>query len=80
MVPYKKMVDSLRHYFTFVSFQQIPRVENKETNAMDTLASLLQWEQHESRFEFLVEELHHPIYDSKESHVICTHVGHESSR
>ena len=41
----------------------IPGVENKETNAMATLASLLQLEQHESRFEFLVQELHHPIYD-----------------
>ena len=47
---------------------------------MATLASLLQLEQHESRFEFLVEELDHPIYDSQESHVICTLVGHESSR
>ena len=46
---------------------------------MATLASLLQLEQHESRFEFLVEELHHPIYDSQESRVICTLVGHESS-
>ena len=47
---------------------------------MATLASLLQLEQHESRFEFLVEELHHPIYDFQESHIICTLVGHESSR
>ena len=37
-----------------------------------------QLEKLESRFEFLVEELHHPIYDSQESHVICTLVGHES--
>ena len=74
------MIDSLRWYFTFISFQQIPRVENKVVDAMATLASLLQLEQHESRFEFLVEELHHPIYDSQEIHVICTLVGHESSR
>ena len=46
LVPYKKMVDSLRWYFTFVSFQQIPRVKNKATNAMATLASLIQLEQH----------------------------------
>ena len=26
-----------------------------------------------------MEELHHPIYDSQESHVICTLVVHESS-
>ena len=37
LVPYKQMVDSLRCYFTFVLFQQIPRVENKETDAMATL-------------------------------------------
>ena len=41
LVPYKRMVDFLRWYFTFISFQEIPRVENKATNAMDTLASLL---------------------------------------
>ena len=69
------MVDSLRLYFTFVSFQQIPQEEYKIVDAMDTHASLLQLEQHESIFEFLVEELHHPIYDSKESHVIFTLVG-----
>lgn len=41
LVPYKKMVDSLRRYFTFVTFQQIPRAENKAADAMATLASLL---------------------------------------
>lgn len=44
LVPYKKMVDSLRLYFTFVSFQQIPQEENKAANAMATLASLLHLE------------------------------------
>lgn len=74
------MVDSLRQYFTFVTFQQIPRAENKAADTMATLASLLELEQHESRFEFLVEELHYTIYDSQESQVICPLVGHESSR
>lgn len=46
---------------------------------MATLASLLQLDQHESRFEFLVEELHYPIDDSQERHVIYTLFGHESS-
>ena len=56
-------------------FKKIPREENKVVDAMATLASLLQLEHYES----LVEELHHPIYDSEEIHVICTLVGHESS-
>ena len=40
LVPYKKMVDSLKCYFTFVSFQQIPKLENKAVDATTTLASL----------------------------------------
>ena len=66
------MVDSLRCYFTFLSFQQIPRVDNKVGDA----TSLLQLEKHESKFEFMVEEIRHPIYDFQESHVICTLVGY----
>lgn len=79
LVPYKKMVGSLRCYFTFVSFYKIPRVENKETNVMAILSSLLQLEQCESRSEFLVKELHHPIYDFQESHIIYILFGHDSS-
>ena len=48
LIPYKKLIDSLRNYFTFVTFQQIPRAENKVVDAMDTLASILQLEEHES--------------------------------
>ena len=46
---------------------------------MATLASILQLQEHESRFEFLVEELHHLAYDSSNNQVICTIVGHDSS-
>ena len=58
------MVDSLRNYFTFVTFQQIPKAENKAADAMATLASILRLEEHEYRFEFLIEELRYPTYDS----------------
>ena len=59
-------------------FQRIPKVENEADDVMATLFSLIQLEKHESRFEFLVEELHYPIFDSQESHVICT-LGCDSS-
>lgn len=62
-----------------ISFQKISREKNKVVDAMATPTSLLQLEKHESRHEFPLEELHHPIYDSEESHVICTLVGSESS-
>ena len=80
LIPYKKLIDALRNYFTFVTFQQIPRAENKVVDAMATLVSILQLQEHESRFEFLVEELCHPAYNSSDNQVICTVVGHDSSR
>ena len=80
LIPYKKLIDSLRKYFTFLTFQQIPRAENKVADAMATLASILQLQEHESRFEFLVEELRQPAYDSSDNQVIYTIVGHDSSR
>ena len=64
MIPYKKLIDTLRNYFTFVTFDQISRAENKVADAMATLASILQLQEHKSRFEFLVEELGYPNYDS----------------
>jgi len=80
LIPYKNLIDALRNYFTLVTFQQIPRAENKVVDAMATLASILQLQEHESRFEFLVEELCHPSYDSSDNQVIYTIVGHDSSR
>ena len=48
LIPYKKLIDTLRNYFTFVTFQQIPKAENKATDAIVTLASILQLQEHES--------------------------------
>ena len=45
---------------------------------MATLASILQLEEHESCFEFLVEELCHPAYDSFDNNLIYTIVTHGS--
>ena len=67
LIPYKKLIDALRNYFTFVTFQQIPRAENKVVDAMATLASILQLQENESQFEFLVEELCHRTYDSSDN-------------
>ena len=47
---------------------------------MATLASILWLEEHESHFEFLVEELCYPAYDSPNNWVIYIVVGHDSSQ
>ena len=46
---------------------------------MATLASILWLKEHDSCFEFLVEELCYPAYDSPDNQVIHTVVSHDSS-
>ena len=41
-LPYKHMVDDMKNYFSHITFQQVPHIDNKATDAMATLASLLQ--------------------------------------
>ena len=41
LLPYKRMVDDLKKYFAHITFQQVPRADNKAADAMATLASLL---------------------------------------
>ena len=64
LIPYKRMVDDLRKYFVQISFQQILREDNKATDAMETLSSLLQMPKNDFWHEFLVETLHYLAYDS----------------
>ena len=80
LMPYKRMVDDLKKYFTSVSFQQILRTTNRAADAMATLASIPQLQESNFRFEFLVEELHYPAYDSPETQIICSIIRHDSSR
>lgn len=80
MMPYKIMVNDLKKYFTFVSIQQIPKSANRAADAMATLASIPELEESNFHFEFLVEELHYPAYDSPESQIVYSIIGHDSSR
>lgn len=47
---------------------------------MATLASLLQTQENQQRYEFLVEELFHPAYNCPDSQTIYQLIGHNSSR
>lgn len=46
---------------------------------MVTLASIPELQESIFCFEFLVEELHYPAYDSLESQMACSIIGHDSS-
>ncbi len=80
LIPYKHMVDDLTKYFVHITFQQVPRADNKAADAMATLASLLQMPENDLRHEFLVEALHYPAYDTPDSKMIYSIIGLESSR
>lgn len=80
LMPYKKMVDDIKKYFVEITFQQIPRNDNKAADAMATLASLLQTQENQQRYEFLVEDLFYPTHNCPDSQTICHLVRHDSSR
>ena len=39
LLPYKHMVGDMKNYFSHITFQKIPRTDNKAADAMATLAS-----------------------------------------
>lgn len=41
LLPYKRMIDDFKQYFTTITFEKIPRVNNKVVDAMMTIRSLL---------------------------------------
>lgn len=63
-----------------MTFEQIQRNDNKAADAMTTLASLLQTQENQEHYEFLVEELFYPAHNCPNSQTICHLVGHDSSR
>lgn len=77
-MPYNKMVDSFTEYFTTITFEQIPRVNNKEENAMATIGFLLDIPQNISKYEFLVEQFFIPTFKTSESKLVCVVIGLES--
>jgi len=78
LIPYKRMVDDFKEYFMIISFEQIPRIENKAADAMATIASFLEIPENESRYEFLVESIQQPAYDLPKTHSICLLVRSDS--
>ena len=74
-LPYKCMVDDMKKYFSHITFQQIFWVDNKATDAMATLASLLKMPENDLRHDFLVETLLYPAYDTPKSKMIYSIIG-----
>ncbi|KAH9314996.1 hypothetical protein KI387_023623, partial [Taxus chinensis] len=41
LIPYKKLVETLKEYFVRITFEQIPRAQNRSADAMATVGSML---------------------------------------
>lgn len=78
LLPYKCMVDDFKQYFSVITFEQIPRHDNKAINAMAMISSLFDAEDTKAHFEFLVESLTCPVYDDPDMSIICHLIGHDS--
>jgi hypothetical protein len=65
------MMDSFKKYFVTIQFSQIPRIDNKDVDAMATIASMLQLSKNQNQYEFLVQQFFSPTYDNPKIHIIC---------
>lgn len=78
MISYKHMVEDFKKYFVHITCEQIPRLNNKTTNAMAISTSLLQIPDKQNLYECLVEQLFSPAYDNAKSQVISALNGSHS--
>lgn len=77
-MPYKRMVDDFKAYFTTITFEKIPRDNNRAADAMATIASLVIMPSNAEHCEFLVEPLLEPAYNVPQIEMICLIVGPNS--
>jgi len=61
-----------------ITFEQVPRTNNRSADAMATIGSLLEMSKDSSHCPFLVEQLLNPAYDTPESTMVCEIVGPNS--
>lgn len=78
LLPYHNMVEAVKKHFTLIQFDQIPRMNNRVTDAMATNGSLLQMSANSQNCEFLVEQLLIPTYDVPKFEMVCVITGSKS--
>lgn len=71
LTPYKELVDEHKQYFTNVTFEQIPRAQKKDANAMAIVGSLLDIPKNGTHFDFQVEQLIVPPYEIPSTEYLC---------
>ncbi|KAH9293716.1 hypothetical protein KI387_041082, partial [Taxus chinensis] len=59
LIPYKKLVETLKEYFVRITFEQIPRAQNRSADAMATVGSMLHIPPRNNDMPFFIENLRH---------------------
>ncbi|KAH9292411.1 hypothetical protein KI387_042401 [Taxus chinensis] len=70
LLPYKRMVDSLKEFFEKITFEKIPRAQNRAVDDMAIVGSMLSIPPGNNDMPFFVEHLRMPTYDIPESCLI----------
>lgn len=65
--PYKNLEESLKESFINITFEQIPRENNRVANTMEMIGSLLNIPHNIPKHEFLVEQLLLNIFELPKS-------------
>lgn len=78
IMPYKRIVDDFKVYFTTITFGQITRDNSRAADAMATIASLAIIPSNAKYYEFLVEPVLELAYNVPQSEMICLIIGANS--
>lgn len=77
-MPYKQMENFLKSKFVNIRFHQLPRIHNKQADAMATITSMIDIPQNMERCEFLIEQLLILTFEVSQSEFMCELVGPNS--
>lgn len=80
LTPYKKLVESLKESFIDITFEQIPKENNKAKDTMAMIGSLLDIPSNVPKHELLIEQLLMPAVEVPESEFVCEIVGPSDPR
>lgn len=73
---YNKLVEDLKEYLFEISFEKIPRVNNRLVDTMETIGSFLDIPKNILKHEFLVEKLLIPSFKVPKCKWVCKIISH----
>ena len=75
LTPYKKLVETLKKSFIDITFEHIPRTNNRAADAMATIGSLIDIPHNVPKYKFLIEQLLVPTFEVPKLEYVCQIIG-----